>query len=128
MENKDFLKCIASISVFFIFFFIPLVIFKQIENNINDMQAKQGLENLKAWAKVYKIKKNSFEGMENDYEISRIVKTLNYMNRDCKLILNNNNFCAKAVLSGSKNWCVDNNEYSGNKINNCDYGKKIRCE
>ncbi len=128
MENKDFLKCIAFISVFFIFFFIPIVIFKQMENNVNDMQTRESLENLKTWAKVYKMKKGNFKGMENDYEISRIVKTLNYMDRDCQLILNNNNFCAKASLSNAKKWCVDNNEYSGNKINNCDYGKEIRCE
>ncbi len=130
MERNHFIKILAGISVFFIFFFIPIAIFKKIEMNIIDMEVKSNLNNLNGWAKIYKINHGSFEGMENSYEISKIVKTLNYMGKECELILNNNVFCAKAKIFDLKlkNWCVDNNDYSGPKINNCDYGKKIQCQ
>lgn len=128
MEKNHFIKILAGISVFFIFFFIPITIFKKIEASIIDMEIKSSLENLKNWATIYKVKNGSFKGMENDYEVSKIVKTLNYMGKECKLIIDNNVFCARAKTISFKNWCVDNSDYSGPKINNCDYGKKIKCQ
>ena len=130
MEKKDYLKILACIAVFFIFFFIPIFLFKQTETKVNDIEVKSGLERIRILSVLYKTKNGTFKGMEKDPEISKIVKTLNYLERDCQLILNTDDFCAKAKLADlrTKNWCVDNNNYSGDKITNCNYGKEIKCQ
>lgn len=130
MDKKDYLKILACISVFFIFFFIPIAIFKKTEASINNIEVKSGLERIRMLSEVYKIKHGTFKGMEKDADISKIVSTLNYLGRDCHLILDINDFCAKAKLSDFKikNWCVDNNNYSGEIINNCNYGKGFKCQ
>jgi hypothetical protein len=130
MEKKDYLKILACFSVFFIFFFIPILFFRSMELKVENMQVKENLNQVKMWAEVYKIKNKTFKGIEDDYEISMIVRTLSYMGKDCKLISNNNAFCVKAKVTDQKTkmWCVDNTGYAGPETNNCDYGKQIKCE
>jgi hypothetical protein len=130
MEKKDYLKCLAAISVFFIFFFIPILFFRNMQLKIENMQVRENLNQLTMWAQVYKVKNKSFKGMENNYEISKIVKTLSYMGKDCILILDNDSFCVKAKVTDEKTrrWCVDSIGYAGPKFNNCDYDKQIKCE
>jgi hypothetical protein len=133
METKDLLKCLSALSVFFIFFFIPILFFRQIKINVENMEIKEGLNNIRLWSDVYKAKNGNYKGIENDPEIKRIMLFINYMGNDCKLFSNDsgNNFCVKAKIKNiimSRNWCVDNTGYSGLKINNCDLGKEIKCE
>jgi len=130
MEKQDYFKILACLSVFFIFFFIPVCVFRSMEMKVENMQTKENLNQLKMWAEVYRIKNRGYEGMENNYEVSTIVKTLNYMGKDCELILAHDSFCAKAKKTDEKTkmWCVDNTGYSGPEINNCDYDKEIRCK
>jgi hypothetical protein len=130
MERNDYLKILASLSVFFIFFFIPVLFFKNMEMKVQNMQVKENLNQLKIWAEVYRLRNKSYKGMENNYEVSTIIKTLNYMGKDCKLVLDYNVYCVKAKKTDEKTkmWCVDSTGYAGQKINNCDYDKQIRCE
>ncbi len=118
--------------VFLFFFSIPLIIFKNLQKTLLNLEIREDLEELGMWAEFYKDKYGTYEGMEKEMEIDRLAKTLDYLNADFFLIIESRGrkFCAKAKIFDKeiKNWCVDSTKYAGSIINNCDYEKGIKCE
>jgi len=130
--RQNILKYIVFVSVFLVFFSIPLIIFKNLQKTLLNLEIREDLEEMGMWAEFYKDKYGTYKGMEKELEIDGLVRTLNYLDADCSLIVSKkgSKFCAKAKVFDEeiKSWCVDSTKYSGTIINNCDYEKEIKCE
>ncbi|MFA5232144.1 MAG: hypothetical protein WC410_00455 [Candidatus Paceibacterota bacterium] len=125
-------RYLVFVSIFLVFFSIPLIIFKNLQKTLVNLEIREDLEQLAMWAEFYKDQYGTYKGMEKELEIDKLVKTLNYLDAECLLIIGSkgNKFCARARVFDKeiKNWCVDSAKYSGSIINNCDYGKEIKCQ
>lgn len=125
-------RYLVFVSIFLVFFSIPLIIFKNLQKTLVNLEIREDLEQLAMWAEFYKDKYGTYKGMEKELEIDKLVKTLDYLDAECLLIIESkgNKFCARARVfdKETSNWCVDSTKYSGSIINNCDYGKQIKCQ
>ncbi len=125
-------RVLLIIFTLFIFYSIPLFIFNGTQKKLLNLEIKEDLNQLSMWAELYNNRYKTYQGMENNEEIKKIIDELNSLQTDCQLIISKrgDKFCAKAKMFDKKikNWCVDSARYSGSIINNCDYDKEIRCE
>jgi len=132
IPRKKVVKYLLFVFVFLAFYSIPLLIFKDLQKKLLNLEIREDLNQLGMWAEFYKDKYGTYKGMEKEMEIDGLVRTLNYLDADCQLIINKkgSKFCAKARVFDKKisSWCVDSTKYSGSIINNCDYEKEIKCE
>ncbi len=125
-------RFLLIVFIFLVFYSIPLLIFKDMQKKIINLEIKEDLNQLSMWAQFYNNKYRTYQGIENNEEVKKLVDRLNSLQADCQLVISErgDRFCAKTKVFDKKikNWCVDSFKYSGPTVNNCDYGKEIKCE
>lgn len=127
VKNREmFCKCLAAISVFAVCFLSPVIIWKIMVKGAHNSVVMTEMGALKNWAEVYELKNGSYEGLEINEDVKKVISYIEEQGGSCSVFENRQDYCAVATFNGGgKQWCIDSNGYDGSG-GTCS-GESVKC-
>jgi len=115
---KKIFKVAAVLIVFIVSFSIPIFIVNNIKDNAKSLMIKTEINQVKLWAEVYGLQNGTYEGMENNQEINKIMLYIKYLGANSEILIKDDNkgYCINGGLKNKENWCVDYTGFVGEGI------------
>lgn len=122
---KKYLKILALFVVFFACFSIPFYCCYLTQENAKVAVVKMNAGQIRNWAQIYHLNNKSYLGLQDDYEIGRVLSGVREMNGEATIFADNDSYCA--VLSFKRaSFCVDNMGFVGEDDGACSQ-QSIKC-
>jgi len=80
-------RFLLIVFIVLVFYSIPLLIFKDMQKKIINLEIKEDLNQLSIWAQLYNNKYRTYQGIENNEEVKKLVDRLNSLQADCQLVI-----------------------------------------
>ena len=120
LNCQRFFKALALLIVFLVFFSIPVMVAFNIEEDARNIRIRMDMNQLKNWAEVYRLTNKSYQGFENDPDLSRVFEDIKSMKGEVNIFVseNNDSYCSR-VFFRKGSFCIDDSGYTGKDDGNC---------